>query len=276
MNEADISNALGQRLAQAPSLGLVVWENQDVEPAKPYLIFEVVRTGVEDPTLAGGDAIHSGYVMISVVSDTGAFVTPALTIADTIAARFAYGLRLIIGTGHATITKPSEVKQGYTDGINWRTPVRVDYEAIGDSLFANNPPIVGGATISQDAGNVLGEGTDGGLYLPDTEQDFVTAAENLGGGRLVTVAGLHSQDATVNLILGVSAGAASNGARCTVRISGAMNDGAWAWTPGGAIFASPNGIMTQTAPTTGPMRRVAIAISATSIFIALQPTITLG
>jgi len=167
VKEADISNALEARLAMAPALGLIVWENKDATPPPaPYLIFENVRTTTTDETLTGGATIHAGYLMISVVHQTDAFATIATELADDIAERFPYGLRLTIGTGHATIIKPPSVLKGYPDGVNYRVPVRIDYEAVGESIFANNPPIVGGATISSDPGNILDQGSDGGLYVP--------------------------------------------------------------------------------------------------------------
>ena len=128
MTEADIANAMGQRLI-TPAIGAVVWENKDAEPAKPYLVFEIIPTETTDPTLAGGSARHVGYVQVSVVADTDQFNAPALALAGTVASRYPYGLRLPAGTGQITITKPPHVQRGYPDGINWRVPVRIDYQA---------------------------------------------------------------------------------------------------------------------------------------------------
>lgn len=168
MRATDISNALEARLNMAPSLGLIVWENKDAAPPPaPYLIFENIRTGSDDPTLGGGALTVSGYVMISVVHRQDEFATVATALADDVAVRFPYGLRLsVVGGGHLILTKPPFIGRGYNDLVNFRVPVRIEYEAVGDSLFANNPPVVGGVAISQDPGNILDQGTDGGLYVP--------------------------------------------------------------------------------------------------------------
>lgn len=279
MNTLAVMTALEERFRAPPTLGLIVWENQDAEPARPYLIWENVRTGTRDDALTGGTGVSEGYVMVKVVTDTDQFATAGLSIAETVADRFAYGLRMgVTGGGHVLVYKPPYVMQGFTDGTNWLTPVRIDYQAFGGATFITPPvpPATSAPAISADAGNVINAGTDGGLYSPDPEQDFVTAGEALGGGRIVTVAGLYAQAGTYNLILGVTTGAVLSGVRATVRLSGAMADPAWTWTPGGAIFAAPNGIMTQTVPTTGTLRRIGFAVNATSILIDIQPSIVLG
>ena len=131
MKEADIANILGQRLSAPAVIGAVIWENQEVQPVPPYLVLEVVRTDTTDDTLGGGAAVHSGFMQISVVCETNKFSTAALNIADDVADRFPYGLRLPVGSGEILITKPPSIKQGYPDGIHWRVPVRVDYQAYG-------------------------------------------------------------------------------------------------------------------------------------------------
>lgn len=138
MREAAISNALTVRLAEAPVLANIVWENKDALPVKPYLVFENVRTGMQNYTLASGSPVGEGYLMISVVTDTDAFDTDATVIADNVAERFPYGLRLAVaGGGHVLIRGTPRLLQGFNDGINWRVPVRVDYQTFGAGPFSN-------------------------------------------------------------------------------------------------------------------------------------------
>ena len=103
----------------------------------------------------------------------------------------------------------------------------------------------------------------------------VLTAEAVGGGRIITAAGLYTQAGTYNLALGITDAAAISGAIANVRTGGVMAEASWAWTPGIAIFASPNGIMTQTPPASGLQRQVARAVTATKIIIDLQPSIAL-
>lgn len=130
MNEASIANALGQRLAAAPSLGTIVFENKDATPARPYLQFEVVRVNRRDETINGTSPISLGFVLVTIVSDVDKFATGATQIADSVAARFSKGLRLnVSGGGVIVIIQPPSVLQGFRDGPDWRVPVRIEYEA---------------------------------------------------------------------------------------------------------------------------------------------------
>jgi hypothetical protein len=131
MNESAIENALGQRLATLTPARPIVWPNKDAPAgiAKPYMIFDPVRVGRTDATIAGGAAIARGYVVVTVVAPVDAFSGPALTVADGIAALFPYGLRISSAAGRITIIKPPEILRAFRDGPDWRQPVRIDYEA---------------------------------------------------------------------------------------------------------------------------------------------------
>lgn len=130
MNEADIANAIGQRLAASPSLGTIVWENKDATPARPYLQFEVVRVNRRELTLSAGAPVSRGYVLVTIVADIDKFATSATQKADDVAARFPFGQRLdISGGGQIVVISPPSVLQGFRDGPDWRVPVRIDYEA---------------------------------------------------------------------------------------------------------------------------------------------------
>jgi hypothetical protein len=130
MNEADIANALGQRLAAAPSLGTIVFENKDATPARPYLQFEVVRVNRRDPTINSTAPISRGFALVTIVADVDRFATSATKLADDVSARFPMGLRLnVSGGGVIVIIQPPSVLQGFRDASDWRVPVRIEYEA---------------------------------------------------------------------------------------------------------------------------------------------------
>lgn len=129
MNEADIANALGQRLAASPSLGTIVFENKDATPARPYLQFEVVRINRTDPTINATAPVSRGFALVTVVGEVDRFATAATQIADDVVARFPMGLRLNISGGVIVIMQPPSVLQGFRDGPDWRVPVRIEYEA---------------------------------------------------------------------------------------------------------------------------------------------------
>lgn len=130
MTEDDISDTLEAHLVAGVGLPPIVWPNKAAEHEAPYLIYEQVPTSTIDPTLTGFRARYRGYLMISVLSDRDAFRTPGLSIAQAVKARFPYASRLPAGDGHVVIVQVPEILQGYRDGDLWRTPVRVNYEAV--------------------------------------------------------------------------------------------------------------------------------------------------
>jgi hypothetical protein len=130
MNEVAIANAIGQRLAAAPSLGTIVWENKDATPARPYLQFELVRVNRRNLTIESSAPVSRGFAVVTIVADVDKFATSATQIADSVAARFPFGLRLpISGGGVVVIIQPPSILQGFRDGPDWRVPVRIEYEA---------------------------------------------------------------------------------------------------------------------------------------------------
>lgn len=129
MNIGAIKQAIGQRLQGIPFLPPLVLPNRVTTPAsRPYIVVDFVPTGRTTPTLAGTVITDTGYAMITVVSELDAFETDADTWAQTIADRFPMGLRITIEGERVLIIKPSEIKQGYRDGVYWRTPVKVFYQ----------------------------------------------------------------------------------------------------------------------------------------------------
>ena len=105
----------------------------------------------------------------------------------------------------------------------------------------------------------------------------ITAAENLGGHRVVTVEGYYaSKDTSTDKfkILGITTGAASIGTTATVTTFGSIEESGWNWTVGNPVFLSTNGQLTQTAPTSGFSLIVGRPKTATNLFIDIsEPTI---
>lgn len=55
--------------------------------------------------------------------------------------------------------------------------------------------------------------------------------------------------------------------------TGLMEEPTWTWTPNAPIFISTDGVLTQTLPPTGPVRRIAWAMTATKINLDPYPII---
>lgn len=104
----------------------------------------------------------------------------------------------------------------------------------------------------------------------------------LGGQRVVraTTAGKvgyvdPSDPAQAHAAIGLTMGAAADGASINVQFSGEMTDPSWSWTASQPIFVGANGIPTQTPPATGFHAAIGVAISATSMVIQIKSPIVL-
>ncbi len=98
------------------------------------------------------------------------------------------------------------------------------------------------------------------------------AGAAISGHRLVTVDGAGGLiHATGPDAIGLTLNAAAIGGEVTVQQGGFVTEPSWTWTPGEPIFQTGAGQLTQTIPTAGMIRQVAIALSPTKIALDLQP-----
>lgn len=101
----------------------------------------------------------------------------------------------------------------------------------------------------------------------------VIAQEALGGHRAVTVDGFHADPEDADRLAGVSLGAGALGATVDIAVKGLVEEGSWSWIPEQPIFVGPAGVLTQSPSTTGPIRRIAWAVSATAINVDIMPPV---
>lgn len=80
----------------------------------------------------------------------------------------------------------------------------------------------------------------------------------------------QAQAEQVAAALGVTTGAAAMGDTAHVRVSGILTHAGWAWTPGLPVYVTGAGSLSQTPPATGAVRQIAVAETATRIFISPQ------
>ncbi len=110
-----------------------------------------------------------------------------------------------------------------------------------------------------------------------------TADGALGGHRVVRASGTNLvayADSTnvlhANSIIGITTGAVDAEEPASVQYSGELTDGTWSWVPDMPIFCGTNGLLTQTPPTTGFSLVLAVAVSSSTIFIAIKQSIILS
>ena len=124
----------------------------------------------------------------------------------------------------------------------------------------------------------------GQLDLVNNAADIdCTAGVTLGGQRMVTIDGQarvipadQSNAAHAGRILGLTRTSAAAGDTVSVRRFGPVDDPGWQWdVRQPRIFLSSNGTLTQTVPTSGFLCVVGFCLSATRLFIDIQPAINL-
>lgn len=100
----------------------------------------------------------------------------------------------------------------------------------------------------------------------------MTAYHTVGGHRSLMFDGgggvVHADpDDPAYQFAGISNEAASAGNALFVVETGRVTEPGWSWTPGGPVYVAAEGLLTQTAPQTGVMHQVAVAVDPTSILV---------
>jgi hypothetical protein len=103
----------------------------------------------------------------------------------------------------------------------------------------------------------------------------VTAQEVVNAFRAIGYDGRFTQPTAESLsnYAGVTRMATVAGDPINVVRSGLMTETGWNWTPNQPIFISNQGVLTQTLPTGGPIRRIGWAVSPTQINLDPYPII---
>lgn len=109
--------------------------------------------------------------------------------------------------------------------------------------------------------------------IPSVVRSSVDAQAPLGGHRAITSVGLHVTQETLELLYGITVGAANTGQNVIVVRKGKLEEDSWNWIPNAPIFSVTDGILTQNLPSSGPIRQVAWAITPILINVHFGPTI---
>jgi hypothetical protein len=113
----------------------------------------------------------------------------------------------------------------------------------------------------------------------DSRLDALAGAV-LSGHRLVsydaTARMVYADSTTAENVVGLSLNAAAVNGAVTVALSESeITHAGWSWTPQQPLFLGANGNLSQTAPASGFSVRVGEAITATRIFLRIEPAISL-
>lgn len=224
--------------------GTRIFPNQAPENTKGrYIVFQVVG-GMPENYLASNPTADNIRVQIACWADSALGASQGADLVRT--AMEPYGM--LTGYGES-VFEPDTRKHGYRfDWSIWN--LRDVGEEIPDET--------------------LGDDVDNAIRL---------AAATVNGLRAVMLAaggGVRHLDCTdpanADNALGVSLGAAITGDSVTVRVGGAIDEASWTWTPLEAVYATGDGLLTQTVPTSPGsafMLRIGFAETATRLFVDL-------
>ncbi len=95
-----------------------------------------------------------------------------------------------------------------------------------------------------------------------------------GDGHVQYASSADVLDAPV--VLGISTGAAADGAPISVQYAGEMIEPSWSWTPGLPIFCGVGGVLTQVNPSTGFSLVVGVASTPTVIVVGIKQPIVVN
>ena len=102
----------------------------------------------------------------------------------------------------------------------------------------------------------------------------LVAAVAIGGQRVVATdeqgMAVYADNLTrYKTVIGISTGAAIQGAVVTVKPFGRLEDSSWNWTPGKGLFLDQNGIIVQDAPSAGAIVPLGFVVTPMRIFISI-------
>lgn len=122
------------------------------------------------------------------------------------------------------------------------------------------------------------KGIDGtsGLFTIDR-----VPSSPIGGHRVVISSGLTSisyadsdNTSNANMVLGVTTTAVVAGGTVKVQFLGEISEPSWTFIPNELVFCGHNGLLTQIAPTTGFQLIMGVALTPTTVLLAIkQPLI---
>ncbi len=156
---------------------------------------------------------------------------------------------------------------------------RVVYcEYLGVQDLSENKPTDYWASVEYRVRYVPGQSVD--VITPPAEESYsvtLTATETISAYTAVSaaVSGVRwadSADVTKPAIGIASAGALTN-APVPVQYAGPLTYNGWNWALGVPVFVGPNGVLTQTQPTSGYIQAVGMPLSPTTLLIDLEEAV---
>lgn len=137
-------------------------------------------------------------------------------------------------------------------------------------------------TVTPDKGGKVHIQSGGGGGSADVVQTTKNAGTAIGGHRAVkVVAGLlqyasKDDNPSAESVYGITINAGNIGDPIDVVLSGEIQEASWSWTQNLPIYLSTSGQLTQTAPTTGAVVELGIAVTSDTMLVRIQKTMFLA
>lgn len=130
-NPDAILKVFAEELLALPSALPVLLPNKSQIPdSLPFLVLAFAGRATEDRSLGGDMEVTTGQLVVTVVSALNNFTTSGDTIATEVAEQFprlwergTYDDKVV------QVTAPPSILDGFSDGVNWRTPVIIRWSA---------------------------------------------------------------------------------------------------------------------------------------------------
>jgi len=108
----------------------------------------------------------------------------------------------------------------------------------------------------------------------DSVDFMIEASMAIGGQRVIATdeqgMAVYADNLTrYKTVIGISTGAAIQGAVVTVKPFGRLEDSSWNWNPGKGLFLDQNGVVVQDAPSAGAIVPLGFVVTPTRIFISI-------
>lgn len=160
-----------------------------------------------------------------------------------------------VGTTETVVTVITTAETAHTVTTDTATVYTIETSPPGGAK--GEPGVAGGTVLEYPAGHVMS-----GHRIVVLEAGEAVYAD-------------HTVPAHANKILGMTTGAVIEHETTTIQTGGELTEPSWTWTLDVPIWLSTNGLLTQTAPTTGFSLIVGFPITATKIFIDIREPIFL-
>jgi hypothetical protein len=125
-NPDAVLKVFADELAALPSAPQVILPNKMQPAALPFLVIARAGRTTEDRSLGGDMEVTTGQMVITVVTALNSFTTQGDELATEIAKAFPRLWSRGTYDGKVVqVTEPPSILDGYSDEVNWRTPIIV-------------------------------------------------------------------------------------------------------------------------------------------------------